>query len=358
MQQFHSKDLSDNYQGNRYSFQDTNLRYHWTLWTLASDNNEQNKTFGLAIIPQITLPTGKEDFYLSDKSFPGYGLEISAEKRLNSFHLVGNVGIHFSPKAVLMNMDRRRMILTALGAYVPLSHDRSWATTLEWRRNWTRVSDYNPTEIHLSLQKTWNTSLTGFASLGTSDPRHILHGVNGNNFRVLAGLKYQPSTTLAENTPSMADSTTTPLAETALLPTTPSTTSSGTCCVAKRDFTIYFDIDHSYIRTKESKILDQAIASYRQLEHASILIISHTDERASVVYNQKLSEKRSEEVARYFLSQGIPASAIEKISLGKHQLKLIHAQHENDHEKNRRSEIHIIHHLENDSSSLTQECQP
>ena len=72
---------------------------------------------------------------------------------------------------------------------------------------------------------------------------------------------------------------------------------------------------------------------------------SHTDERGSVPYNIKLSQKRAESAVNYIISKGIDQSKIKAIGYGKSQLiyksSPTHKCTPTEHRENRRTEIFI-----------------
>lgn len=104
VQQDHLKDLTDTLIGSPGAFQDLNIRYKWSL------SQSKNKSWGLALMPQVTLPTGRAEYYLSDKSALGGGLDLALEKRFSWIHITANIGYHYSGEAVQLNMDRRNLV--------------------------------------------------------------------------------------------------------------------------------------------------------------------------------------------------------------------------------------------------------
>lgn len=47
-----------------------------------------------------------------------------------------------------------------------------------------------------------------------------------------------------------------------------------------------------------------------------VLVVGHTNSDGSASYNQALSEKRADEVYRFLISQGIPATHLQKFGVG------------------------------------------
>ncbi len=71
-----------------------------------------------------------------------------------------------------------------------------------------------------------------------------------------------------------------------------------------------------------------------------VVVVGHTDSRASQAYNQKLSERRAASVAKYLSGKGIPASAI--VAFGRGELQPVATNRTRaGMQQNRRVEIHI-----------------
>lgn len=121
------------------------------------------------------------------------------------------------------------------------------------------------------------------------------------------------------------------------------------CIALKRSFTfenIYYDFNHSGIRTDAAKTLDRIAELMKKNPGINILSASHTDNRASVEYNNKLSLKRGESVRNYLVSKGIDRGRIEVYFYG--ESRLAHSCKEglrcpeSDQQKNRRTEFEVL----------------
>lgn len=96
-------------------------------------------------------------------------------------------------------------------------------------------------------------------------------------------------------------------------------------------------------KTTLNKLINQYTGAKRMklvsAQHP-FFVIGHTDSRASVGYNQKLSERRANTVAHYLSDHGVPSAAI--ITQGKSELQPIASNRTRaGMQKNRRVEIHI-----------------
>jgi OOP family OmpA-OmpF porin len=63
-------------------------------------------------------------------------------------------------------------------------------------------------------------------------------------------------------------------------------------------------------------------AGERDASVNSIQVVGHTDPLGSDAYNQQLSERRANTVARYLASQGVPADRIRAEGRGETQLRV------------------------------------
>lgn len=109
----------------------------------------------------------------------------------------------------------------------------------------------------------------------------------------------------------------------------------------------WFDTDKAVLRATGRAELDALAqqlmgAKSRGLisDSNKVVVIGHTDSRASRAYNQKLSERRAAAVANYLTGKGIPASAI--VAFGRGELQPVASNRtRSGMQQNRRVEIHI-----------------
>ena len=104
---------------------------------------------------------------------------------------------------------------------------------------------------------------------------------------------------------------------------------------------IYYDLDKSDIREDAAVELDKLIVILRDNPNISIELSSHTDDRASVDYNQNLSQRRAESAVSYILSKGIDDNRITARGYGESQLIILDAETEDEHQINRRTEFKV-----------------
>jgi len=108
---------------------------------------------------------------------------------------------------------------------------------------------------------------------------------------------------------------------------------------------IYYDFDKWDILPESGTELDRLVALMKENPEMKVELGSHTDERGSVPYNLKLSQRRAQSAVDYIVSKGIDQSKIKAIGYGKSQLiyksSADHKCTPVEHRENRRTEIFI-----------------
>jgi outer membrane protein OmpA-like peptidoglycan-associated protein len=80
---------------------------------------------------------------------------------------------------------------------------------------------------------------------------------------------------------------------------------------------VYFDFDMYALTPAAIATLDEVLASMAYYPETKLLLSGNADEKGSLKYNQKLSEKRADAVKQYLVSKGIPAERFSTIGYGK-----------------------------------------
>jgi outer membrane protein OmpA-like peptidoglycan-associated protein len=105
---------------------------------------------------------------------------------------------------------------------------------------------------------------------------------------------------------------------------------------------IYYDLNESFIRADAAEELDKLVDFLKDNPGISIELGSHTDVRNTDEYNMDLSRRRAEAAVQYLVQNGIEQSRIKAKGYGETQLIVQDAQNEEEHQRNRRTEITII----------------
>ncbi|WP_431133320.1 OmpA family protein [Psychroserpens mesophilus] len=107
---------------------------------------------------------------------------------------------------------------------------------------------------------------------------------------------------------------------------------------------IYFDFDKSNITAQAAFELDKLVQVMNKYPEMVINATSHTDNRGSASYNERLSDRRAKTTVQYVISKGIDKSRISGMGKGESEPKVDCGSNcsEEDHQMNRRSEFIIV----------------
>jgi outer membrane protein OmpA-like peptidoglycan-associated protein len=75
---------------------------------------------------------------------------------------------------------------------------------------------------------------------------------------------------------------------------------------SRKVFLVFFDWDRDTITPQGAQIIQQAAEAYRSGAHVQLQITGYTDRSGSVSYNQRLSERRANNVANTMARDGVP----------------------------------------------------
>jgi len=105
---------------------------------------------------------------------------------------------------------------------------------------------------------------------------------------------------------------------------------------------ILYDFDKANIREDAAEELDKLVNFLSDNADIKIELSSHTDDRGNIKYNEDLSQRRAESAVNYIVSKGINRERITAKGYGKSRQLIENAQTEEEHQKNRRTEIKIL----------------
>ncbi len=104
---------------------------------------------------------------------------------------------------------------------------------------------------------------------------------------------------------------------------------------------ILFGFDKSDLTPEAQQNIRELAETLRKYPDTNVLIEGHTDDKGSDDYNQSLSERRAEAVARYTIAQGVSASRITTKGYGEAQ-PLASNDTDANRAQNRRVEVAIF----------------
>lgn len=103
---------------------------------------------------------------------------------------------------------------------------------------------------------------------------------------------------------------------------------------------VLFDFDSSALRSSSRSSLREMADVFDKYPDTTIRVEGHTDSIGSAAYNERLSERRADSVARYLEGMGVRSSRIDAIGYGKSQPRASNST-ARGRQLNRRVEIHI-----------------
>lgn len=107
---------------------------------------------------------------------------------------------------------------------------------------------------------------------------------------------------------------------------------------------VFFEFDKHNITEEGAFELDKLVQVMEQYPNMVIMVKSHTDNRGSAQYNQRLSDRRAKATVEYVLSKGISKDRISGKGYGESEPKVDCQENctEEEHAENRRSEFIIV----------------
>ncbi|WP_040254225.1 OmpA family protein [Psychroserpens mesophilus] len=107
---------------------------------------------------------------------------------------------------------------------------------------------------------------------------------------------------------------------------------------------IFFEFDKSNVTAQAAFELDKLVQIMNKYPDMVINAKSHTDNRGSAAYNEKLSDRRAKTTVQYVISKGIDKSRISGVGKGENEPKVDCGANctEEEHQMNRRSEFIIV----------------
>lgn len=102
--------------------------------------------------------------------------------------------------------------------------------------------------------------------------------------------------------------------------------------------TVHFDFDKAVIRPADARILDKHAEWLKANSGVMVAVDGGADQRGSVVYNQRLSERRAKAVKDYLVGRGVAADRIVDLGYGE-GLLACRATGEACWQKNRRADF-------------------
>ncbi|MBL7715647.1 MAG: OmpA family protein [Bdellovibrionales bacterium] len=270
--------------------------------------NRQPGKVALALIPEMRLPTGSADLYVSDSSF-SIGASLAAEANFGTVLAAANLGYRFANLASFQTINFRHRMPVSLGLSIPLTH--RWYLNTEGVASIPLPVDrfQNPSELYVGLRYFMHRNFavnTGFAVGDVS-------GVGSGDVRILAGIKFSP-------TVDRPDRFEAPIRVSQAAP-------SPRVVFTKKEIQISEEVKFETgkdVLTESGKNLLDEVASVMKVNSAAfkrIRIEGHTDERGGDQLNLRLSLQRAQAVKEYLSSRGVKRDVLSALGYGKRRPK-------------------------------------
>ena len=289
---------------------DTSLTYKYRL-------TDKSSPLAVALIPKLFLPTGKEDLFLSDKSV-GYGGLVAIEKNLEVMQLAINLGYISSSDAKFSNLDYREKFVTGIGAYIPVND--KWGGDIEFCRQNTMPLNKGPTpsEFFTGVRVQADDSQIYYGGVGWGDKGDAY----GNDFRIVAGIKWTPRFYEASATPEH-DSSDDKVTEFGML---------------TESRNIHFAHASSKLSKTAKEMLDEQAEDilHRLQKIKNIHVEGYASKVGKSGFNLSLSRRRAVITRDYLISKGVPAEKLKVVAFGDTTSTL------DDYAANRRVEMRVF----------------
>ena len=90
----------------------------------------------------------------------------------------------------------------------------------------------------------------------------------------------------------------------------------------EHNYTLFFDWNRADVTPDAQQIVAAAANTFKSGPPVPVQVIGHTDTSGSPAYNQKLSERRAQNVASDLVQQGVPQGAMTVTGVGQNDLKV------------------------------------
>lgn len=262
---------------------------------------------GLALVPFIYFPLGKEEYFLGNGMWSPGGTAVVDFDIANRVFLSFNAGYRMYNETRYDNNNTDAVLddTIELGGGINVRINDSWAvlaeinqeTVLENTKNAIfRNHLQNPVDANAAVRWTPQQSAKGLAvTLGGG--RGITNGIGTPEFRAFVGVNYRKPAVVELPQPVEVEA----VVEEKIVITQK----------------IHFEFDKDVIRDVSFPILDDVaslLVANPQIRR--VQVEGHTDAIGSDEYNQKLSERRANAVRDYLIQKGIEPDRLSAVGYG------------------------------------------
>ncbi|HRK01236.1 MAG TPA: OmpA family protein [Oligoflexia bacterium] len=273
--------------------------------------NDRKATVTFALVPELYIPTGNADLYLSDGTV-GAGAKVVAERAWGKLKVAANLGYRYTSDGRFRDINYGNRLSAGLGANLSLT--RLWALNAEGKGTLVlpRNGKQNPGEFYTGVryQPRNEIALAGGLAIGA------INGVGSVDYRGIIGVQF-----LA--TPPEAPAPVKPVIVSAVQKPQPRVFWEPKQIRVTEE--IKFHHNSAVLTDSGKRLLDEVAAVIKQnVDHfKSITVEGHTNRLGSHPYNMKLSQERAASVREYLASRGVDMNRLKVIGYGKTRPKMI-----------------------------------
>ena len=262
--------------------------------------------FDLTFIPEVILPTGSQDLFVSNGSV-GLGFHLGFEYDFGFLSAAVNAGYRriLDNGGQYQSMNYQNQIPLKLGISIPLG--RRWALNGEGQGilmvPWDRYQA--PSEFYLGARYKVTDDMV--ASLGASIGS--FNGISSSDWRVLGGLKFAPT---SKDLAAKVVHAPKPL---------PRVEFTSKAVIIREE--VRFEHNSDVLTISGKNLLDEVAHVLKENRDgfSQIVIEGHTNEIGSQAYNLALSRKRANSVREYLATRGIDKALLYPLGYGKSRPK-------------------------------------
>jgi outer membrane protein OmpA-like peptidoglycan-associated protein len=249
-----------------------------------------NYGLGISIVPFITIPTGKSDYFLAHGVLSAGASLIAEFNPFERLFVAINLGLLAKKNYTLMDIDDASKLTGGLGLSVSATKNLKLVSDLLFK---TRLSglfrEKAESPLELLLGAKYNLPESGFI-LSTAFGGGLINGAGAPQYRILFGLGY--------SLPS-CKSVTDPLRETKDFRDDIHKTRAN-------KYMIHFNFNSVNIESRiELKELDKLTKILLSDKTKRLLIEGHADNIGTKPVNNRISKQRANTVAEHIVTRGI-----------------------------------------------------
>lgn len=255
--------------------------------------NNEDSPIGLAVVPFLTIPTGKGEFFTGNGNVTGGGKFVLDTKRFAdrvSFAL--NAGGQVRQDIGLPGgTDIGDQFLYGAAANVQLAKPLQLIAEINGRRPFKNFLDSNNTNLTIDGAVRLLPDVDQHIQLTAGGGAGLSRGTGAPDWHVFATVAYRMPRKAAPDVPAREEVITTNK--------------------------IHFGFNKSNIRPESYPVIESIVANIQhrpEVQH--VRVEGHTDSVGSDLYNQKLSERRANAIRTFIIGKNYPAAHIDAVGVG------------------------------------------